>query len=202
MTVGALILAAGGSRRFGTGRENKLLFRHPAEETPVIVAVCRRVLAAAFQPVVVVTGYQAWRIRKVLQDLPIVAVNNPGWKRGMSGSIRTGMERIKKKCDGVAIVLGDMPRLTVDTLTLLRDRFGSSKGRYIVYPTFRGTQGNPVIFPGPYFAEVMAVTGDRGCKGVLEDHPEDSVDVPVSSEEVLLDYDTVSDYWKIMGKNG
>lgn len=193
-----MILAAGGSRRFGTGRENKLLFSFPADGTPVIVRICQRIVEAGFQPVVAVVGFQGWRVRKALHALPVRVVRNRRWKEGMSGSIRTGVEAIRNRCDGAAVILGDMPLLTVETLTHLRNRFESSKGKHIVFPTFRGNQGNPVIFPRTFFPEIMAVAGDRGCKGVLEDHREDSEVTPVPSDEVLLDYDTVSDYWEIM----
>ncbi|MFQ6675048.1 MAG: NTP transferase domain-containing protein [Fidelibacterota bacterium] len=200
MRVAAVILAAGGSAR--TAGENKLLFPQPGEGGPVIAALCRNVMAARFRPVVIVTGYQASRIRKALEQLPVETVHNGRWKEGMSSSIRAGVNKIGKRCDGVGIVPADMPRLTAGTLTLLRDRFESLGGRHIVYPTFRGTQGNPVIFPRRFFPHMMRVTGDRGCKGILRTHQKDTVAVSVPSEEILLDYDTVSEYRKLGGQIG
>ncbi|MFQ6673699.1 MAG: NTP transferase domain-containing protein [Fidelibacterota bacterium] len=189
MTVAAVVLAAGGSSR--ANGKNKLLF--PIDGEPMIARVCRRVVKAGFHPVIVVTGYEKSRIRGVLEDQDVMTVHNDRWKDGMSASIRVGLGRVPAEAAGVSVVLGDMPFVTVRTLGLLWHRFVELAGKKIVYPTHGGRQGNPVLFPRQCFREILAITGDRGCKVVLNRHMEDAVSVPVKSKEILLDCDTESD---------
>jgi len=57
--------------------------------------------------------------------------------------------------------------------------------------------GNPVIFPRKYCYKILSTTGDRGCKKILKQYPENAIGVPVSSKEVVLDCDTPDDYLKL-----
>ena len=98
------------------------------------------------------------------------------------------------------IVLGDMPMISKDTLQLLIEQFINEKGRRIIYPIYENRQANPVIFPQKYFSEILSSTGDRGCKKVLKQYPDDAIGVPIQSQEVVLDCDTKDDYFHLLAK--
>ena len=196
MKVGALVLAAGASTRMQGA--NKLLL--PVNGLPMIAAVCDAVLAAGYDPVIVVTGHDETLIRAALIGKSITFAHNPDWKAGMSGSIRTGLAALPPAADGVLIALADMPRVGPPLLRTLMDRFErQGGGNRIVYPEYGGQQGNPVLFPREHFPEIAALSGDRGAKAVLQSHRGAALAVAVDTPDVILDCDSEADYLKLMG---
>ena len=110
------------------------------------------------------------------------------------------MSLLPDTVDGNMIVLGDMPLLTTQTLNQLIERFCVHEGKQIIYPVYSGQQANPVIFPRKYFSEILSSKGDRGCKKVLKQYPDDAIRIPINSDEVILDCDTKDDYLRIISK--
>ncbi len=194
MKVSATILAAGESSRMENG--NKLLL--PINEIPMITHVCNTVLIAGLDPVVVVTG---WYNELVAEAIP-VAINkiiyNSHWQSGMASSIYSGISALPKNIDGNMIVLGDMPMLSNNTLDLLIDEFIVQHGDHIIYPIYEERQANPVIFPKKYFQEILSTTGDRGCKKILKQYPDDAVGVSIGFPEVAFDCDNEDDYFRLL----
>ena len=197
MIISATILAAGGSSRMED--ENKLLL--PFQESLVINQVCNTILNSGLKPVIVVTGFEHKKIEKALPKSIDQIIHNPEWEDGMAGSIYAGMSILPDTVDGNMIVLGDMPLLTTHTLKQLIEQFCVHEGKQIIYPVYSGQQANPVIFPRKYFSEILSSTGDRGCKKVLKQYPDDATGISIDSEEVILDCDTKDDYFRIISQN-
>ena len=197
MIISATILAAGGSSRMDD--ENKLLL--PFNGNLVINQVCNTILNSGLKPVIVVTGFEHKKIEKALPKSIDQIIHNPEWEDGMAGSIYAGMSILPDTVDGNMIVLGDMPLLTTHTLKQLIEQFCVHEGQQIIYPVYSGQQANPVIFPRKYFNEILSSTGDKGCKKVLIQYPDDAVEVLVDSNEVILDCDTKDDYFRIISQN-
>jgi molybdenum cofactor cytidylyltransferase len=180
------------------GDENKLLL--PLNGDLVINRICHTVLNSGLKPVIVVTGFQHMEIEKALPELIDQIAHNPNWEKGMAGSVHTGMSLLPDTVDGNMIVLGDMPLLTTHTLNRLIEQFCIHDGKQIIYPVYSGQQANPVIFPRKYFSEILSSTGDRGCKKVLKQYPDDAIGISIDSEEVILDCDNKDDYYSILSK--
>ena len=197
MIISATILAAGGSSRMED--ENKLLL--PFQESLVINQVCNTILNSGLKPVIVVTGFEHKKIEKALPKSIDQIIHNPEWEDGMAGSIYAGMSILPDTVDGNMIVLGDMPLLTTHTLKQLIEQFCVHEGKQIIYPVYSGQQANPVIFPRKYFKEILSSTGDKVCKKVLKQYPDDAVEVLVDSNEVILDCDTKDDYFRMIEQN-
>jgi molybdenum cofactor cytidylyltransferase len=196
MIISATILAAGRSSRMGD--ENKLLL--PLNGDFVINRICHTVLNSGLKPVIVVTGFQHTQIEKALPKMIDHIAHNPNWEQGMAGSVYTGMSLLPDTIDGNMIVLGDMPLLTTHTLNQLIEQFCIHDGKQIIYPVYSGEQANPVIFPRKYFSEILSSKGDRGCKKVLNQYPDDAIGISIDSEEVILDCDNKDDYYSILSK--
>ena len=194
MKISATILAAGQSLRMDN--DNKLLL--PIEGVAIIQLVCKTVLSANINPVIVVTGYENEIVSQAIPKEVDNIVYNSDWNSGMSSSIYKGISSLPENVDGNMIVLGDMPMISTDTLQLLIDQFIKQKGRLIIYPIYEDRQANPVIFPKKYFSEILSSTGDRGCKKVLKQYPEDAIGIPIQSQEVVLDCDTKDDYFNLL----
>ena len=194
MKISATILAAGQSLRMDN--DNKLLL--PIEGVAIIQHVCKTVLSANINPVIVVTGYENEIVSQAIPKEVDNIVYNSDWNSGMSSSIYKGISSLPENVDGNMIVLGDMPMISTDTLQLLIDQFIKQKGRLIIYPIYEGRQANPVIFPKKYFSEILSLTGDRGCKKILKQYAENVIGIPIQSQEVVLDCDTKDDYFNLL----
>ena len=178
--------------------ENKLLF--PINGIPMIDRICKSVEAADFNPVFVVTGFEKKSVRFALKDRNVEFIHNRDWQSGMSTSIKKGISSLPREVSGSLIVLGDMPFISTLTLLRLKSVFEENKGKKIIYPTYHNHQANPVLFPKRYFVEILSITGDRGCKSILECHKKESITFPVTSDEVVLDCDTKEDYLRLLKK--
>ena len=194
MKVSATILAAGQSSRMENG--NKLLL--PINEIPMISHVCNTVLTAGLDPVVVVTGFESDLVTQAIPTAINDIIYNSHWQSGMASSIYEGLSALPQNVDGNMIVLGDMPMISKDTLTLLIDEFIMLNGQHIIYPIYEERQANPVIFPKKYFQEILSSTGDRGCKKVLKQYPDDVVGVSIGSPEVVFDCDSEDNYFRLL----
>ena len=194
MKVAAIILAAGGSARM-QGR-NKLLL--PVGGEPMVARVCGAVQSAGYAPLLVVTGHDqvavATAVAAAVATAGVQTVHNGDWATGMASSIRAGLAALPKDAAGVLVALGDMPLVGVDTLQILRRSFEAAGGKQIVYPEYEGRQGNPVLIPQNYFAELATVSGDRGGKALLQKHAAESIAVAVDSEAVTIDIDSEDAY--------
>jgi molybdenum cofactor cytidylyltransferase len=183
--VGALILAAGQSRRMGS--LNKLLA--DIEGRPMVARVADALLASRANPIVVVTGHQEERVRGALAGRDLRFVHNPDYAEGLSTSLRVGLAALDD-VDGAAICLGDMPDVTPAHVDRLIAAFDPGSGRAICVPTFNGKRGNPVLWDRRFFAEMASVSGDVGARHLIGDHEDAVHEVAMPDSGVLNDFDT------------
>jgi molybdenum cofactor cytidylyltransferase len=95
-TVAGVLLAAGTGSRFADG--NKLLATVDGE--PIVRRAARTLLDAPVDPVVVVTGHEAERVRGALSSLPVRFVHNDDYAAGQATSVRTGVRALVEGLDG------------------------------------------------------------------------------------------------------
>src|SRR5436190_23515407 len=112
--VAGVILAAGASRRMG---RNKMLLELEGES--LVRRAAQRALAAGLSPVVVVIGHEADRLRAELNGLPLELAVNPDYTGPTSGSLHRGLNLLGADVEAVVVMLGDMVRVTVETLAML-----------------------------------------------------------------------------------
>ena len=172
--VAAVVLAAGAGSRFGGG---KLLAS--LDGRPVLQHVLDRVADAGLGDVVVVLGDDASAIEEAIDWRRERRVRNPDPGRGLSSSVRIGIDALGEGVDGALIVLGDQPMVSVETIRALLDA-APDGARPIVVPVYAGDGGrNPVLVGRDAFALIGEVTGDRGLGPVIAAHPELVQEVPV-----------------------
>jgi molybdenum cofactor cytidylyltransferase len=184
--VGAVVLAAGRSTRMGA--RNKLL--QPIAGVPVVRHTVAAVLASQARPVVVVTGHQQAEVAAALAGLDVVLVHNPDFASGMASSLAKGVAELDGEADGALVVLADMPRVTAGHLDALMTSFAGAPEQSICVPTHGGEPGNPVLWGAAHFAELMALSGDRGGKSLLTKHATDVVNVELATDAIFIDVDT------------
>ncbi len=186
-TIAALVLAAGRSRRMAP--HNKLLV---ADRTgkPMIARVVDNVLSSNARPVLVVTGHQADQIQHTLGGRPVRYVHAADYAEGLSASLKAGIAAVPEECAAALVCLGDMPLVTGRMIDRLLSAYDPDEGRLIVLPTFRGKQGNPMLWDRRFFQEILQITGDSGARFLIGKHLEAVTEMEMADDAVLRDFDT------------
>jgi len=186
--VGAIVLAAGGSRRFGSPKQllrwkGKTLLEHVADGA----------LDSSVDQVVVVLGHERETISALLTDRRVETVVNKDWEQGQASSVRVGLQALRESCDACLFVLADQPHVTSDLIDSIVSRYRRTLAP-IVVPVYRGQRGNPVLFARSLFPELLEMQGDQGGRQVLERHENEAETVEVRDPRVFLDIDTMDEY--------
>ena len=185
LSVAALVLAAGRASRMQGS--HKLLAAFDGEA--LVRRTSEAALAAKPSRVLVVTGHRAEEIEAALAGLKIDIVRNPDFAQGMSTSLRAGVSALGPGCDGVAVMLADMPHVTGADMRRLLDAFAAAGGHAIVRAVSGGKRGNPVVLPRSTFAAILQLEGDVGARHIVESAGLDVVDVEIG-EAAHIDVDT------------
>jgi molybdenum cofactor cytidylyltransferase len=184
--IGALLLAAGQSRRMGG--PNKLLAE--VDGTPMVAYVARRLLASRARPIIAVLGNQADAVDAALGKLPVERVRNPEFAGGLSTSLKRGIAALPPDLEGALICLGDMPLISGRHIDRLIGAFNPLEGRAIIVPTRLGKRGNPVLWSKRFFPDMAELAGDVGAKHLIGEHAELVAEVEMDDDAILVDIDT------------
>lgn len=162
--IGAVVLAAGGSRRLGRPKQ---LVRYQGRS--LVRNATEAALGAGYDPVVVVVGAAAPAVKAELGDLAVHHVENPDWSSGIASSIRIGLRAVRNGAPGVEAVLlttCDQTHLTLQVLCRLREAFDGSAA-CCVASEYAGSYGTPALFGRSLFDDLEALEGDQGAKRLL-----------------------------------
>jgi molybdenum cofactor cytidylyltransferase len=190
MAAGALLIAAGFSRRFGS---DKRLHRLP-DGRPLLVATLGAYLAAFRNVAVVLRETDSEIVACLHAHLPThapILITTANAAAGMAASLADGV-RATRDWDYVFVGLGDMPYVRTETLVRLdaamrRQRLDGR--RCIVQPRYEGTPGHPVGFSREFFAELLDLDGDEGARSVVRAHRDVVEFVDVDDPGVVTDLD-------------
>lgn len=188
--VAGLVLAAGRATRMGPG-QNKLLAE--LEGKPLIVHSVDAALGADLAAVWVVTGHEPERVHTALAGRAVRFAHNPQFASGLASTLRAGLLAVGGDCDGVVVLLGDMPHVRADDVRRLVAAFEHSGRSAICVPEHAGRRGNPVLWPVSERDALLGLTGDVGGRDLLRAREDQLVRVPIDHPGVLLDVDTQTD---------
>lgn len=179
--VGALILAAGFSNRFGSV---KLLAK--LENGLTVFEQTQQQLAAVIPEYYVITRPELSDALAPYSDHLQVFQEA---ERGMGATLAFGIG-LAGAWDSCLVCLADMPMIRSAVYQQIADASAADK---IIVPNFAGQSGNPVAFGSAFYEELSTLTGDAGGRPVLRQHPDAVITLPVDSEAVLQDIDTPQD---------
>lgn len=194
MLVSALVLAAGASMRMQN--QHKLLL--PWRDKPIIAHTIDNLLQARIAETLVVIGHGADQIQAVLRERPVRFVLNTDYARGMSTSIKAGLAACSHTADAILICLGDLPLVTANDIDLIITSLLQSQSATIAVPTFAGRRGNPVLFKIRHCAAMLELSGEVGCKTIIQQNPHAVVEVEMPNDHVLRDVDTMPAYAELL----
>jgi molybdenum cofactor cytidylyltransferase len=219
--VAGIILAAGGSTRFGQPKQ--LLDWHGQ---PFVRVVARTALEAGLWPVFVVTGANSSSVEAAIQDLDVHVVHNDDWQHGQGSSIKTGIltflsppssghlpqiqqMKFKSKMNETAVgvesgwegvggaifLLTDQPQVTTSILQALVEKHAEGL-QPIVAPMVIDQRANPVLFDRSTFKDLAAIEGDVGGRAIFHKHRVEYL--PWHDDRLLLDVDTPEMYQRLI----
>jgi molybdenum cofactor cytidylyltransferase len=138
-------------------------------------------------PAIVVLGAEYEAIVAQVDLSTVHVARNEDWEQGIASSIHAGlrvMEEIAPDPDGVLMMTCDQPRLTAEHLRTLMDSFNAQN---IVASEYAGGLGVPAIFPRVRFAELHALSGDKGARALLKEAKSAVVKVDFPGGEADVD---------------
>lgn len=183
---GAVILAAGASRRLGQSKQ----LLGGADGESLVHRAARLALATSPQTGVIVLGADADRVFAAVRDLPLRRIDCADWQRGMGASLRAGIAALAADVAGALVVLCDQPALDAAHLTRLCAAWRAHPARAAA-SAYAGAIGVPAILPRGWFGELGGLNGDVGARDLLARHrAEVSV---VVNEALARDVDRAAD---------
>ena len=137
---------------------------------------------------------KAIKIKHALAGLGLTCVHNPKHLDGMSTTVATGIKALPVGIQTALITPGDLPEISGQLIDRLIAIAVASGGERIVYPTLpTGEQRNPVLWPRQYFAELAALSGDTGARGLIKKYEAESLPVQTESLDAFADIDRPED---------
>lgn len=177
--VVGIVLAAGGGRRFGGPKalaayEGRLLVERAVDTLRV----------SGCDPVLVVLGAAADRVRAEADLGDAIPVDNPDWASGMGSSLRAGLAAAARTdAEAAAIVLVDMPGITAAAVARVAAGAGPAT---LAMGGYAGRRGHPVVAGRDHWTGIAArAEGDVGARPYLKAHPVTVVPV----DDVARDFD-------------
>jgi molybdenum cofactor cytidylyltransferase len=124
---------------------------------------------------------------------PVRFVHAPDYAEGLAASLKAGIAAVPNECSAAVVCLGDMPLVTGRVLDRVLATYDRDEGRLIVLPTYRGKQGNPMLWDRRFFSEILQIGGDSGARFLIGRHMETVAEVEVGEDSVLRDFDTTDE---------
>jgi len=187
--IGAVVLAAGESRRMGEPKTSL-----PWGNTTVIAHVCEILLASGLEEIRVVTGGGREHVETSIQHLPVQTVFNPKYAdQNMIHSLQTGISSLSQNLKATLIVLGDQPQVEVDTIRRLTQAFQESSGSLIV-PSHHNRRGHPWLVSRSLWPEILSLQPPSTLRDFLNNHAGQIQYISIATSTILKDLDTPEDY--------
>jgi CTP:molybdopterin cytidylyltransferase MocA len=178
-----IVLAAGSSKHLDFP---KPLARF-GDKTALQLAVenCREV----GRPIVML-GCDSRRIRRTVPD-GVRVICNFHWREGQQSSLRRALDHIPEN-SAFMIYPVDHPLLRKATVMgLVRAFYRRRKGEKIVMPRHQGRLGHPIIVAAALRSEFFSA---ETARDIVYRDPERNLVIPVRTNAVYQDFDTVSSY--------
>jgi molybdenum cofactor cytidylyltransferase len=189
--IGAVVLAAGLSRRMG--RPKMTL---PWRDTTVIGRVVSVLLDANLDEVLVVTGGARNDVENALVGVPVNIIFNPDFGNGeMMQSLRVGLSALHKEINAVLVVLGDQPQIELDVVKSILSAY--KKGHHaIIVPSYQLRRGHPWLINRAMWNVLFDENEISTMRQFLNQSSKQIHYLDVSTASILQDLDTPEDYLK------
>src|SRR5438132_3322755 len=150
--IAVVLLAAGSSSRMG---EPKQMLK--VENDFLISRSVKIALQSKANEVIVVLGYRAEDVMKLIADFSVTVLVNDQWKKGMGSSIKCGISYLKSNSFDAGLVMTcDQPLLQSSHLNNLISTYQQNKNS-IVASRYSGSLGIPALFDTILFDQLLDI---------------------------------------------
>ena len=186
--ISAILLAAGQSKRMNG--QNKLT--KEIQGIPLIKLSVKNILASSINELIIVLGHQKEIIKKLIdKNEKIKFILNKDFESGMASSIKIGLDNLSEETEAFFICLGDMPMVSHNIYDQL---IKSKNNKEIIVPTYKGQQGNPVLFNKSMKEKIINISGDVGAKKILELNKDKILNLEINDQSIIKGFDTQEDF--------
>ncbi|MCA9837271.1 MAG: nucleotidyltransferase family protein [Trueperaceae bacterium] len=155
--ITGIILAGGESQRMGKAKlaleyQGKSLLEHAIGKAKPL---CDEVL--------VVVGAYHDTYKPLVEKGQASLIYNADWQEGLGSSLRTGLLRVPEQTELALVLLGDQPFIPE---THLQDLLKTQQDYRadLVFSSYEGIQGPPVVIAKELFNHASELKGDKGAK--------------------------------------
>lgn len=179
--VGAIILAAGFSTRFGSIKLSAEL----SNGATIFEQTINRIRSVIPNYKVVTRPELVEQISPYETDLYIFK----GAEKGMGASLAYGI-KLANSWKACLICLADMPFIQADTYRIIANHLDENS---IIIPIHAQKNGNPVGFGNKFFKELKSLSGDSGGRLIIQANKHAVVKHMIDDAAILYDIDTPED---------
>jgi molybdenum cofactor cytidylyltransferase len=190
--IAAVILAAGGSSRFGQPKQ-LASFRGETLIGRTIDSACQ----AGCSPIVVVLRSEDEKLYPGLHRNGVAVVQNQQWQRGIGSSIRCGIQCLLSSSpdiEATVLLVCDQPAVDAHVIQGLIELHKTS-GKSIVASNYADTVGVPAFFTRAIFEELLSLDDRTGAKSIILRSPERVASMSFPAGRI--DIDTLHDLKKL-----
>jgi molybdenum cofactor cytidylyltransferase len=190
LQIEAIVLAAGSSSRFGA---DKRLFL--VEGVPMLQRAIAAVVDAVNSVTIVLKSSDRDTLPQLLgaffADKRVILQLLDKPEAGMGSNLAQAVANLPAACDGVLVMLADMPYVQSQTVQAVINAYEDEK---IVAPVYFGEngaeqRGHPVLFAKQFFSELALLAGDVGARFLLRQYASSVISLRVSDAGILRDID-------------
>lgn len=192
-TIGAVVMAAGSSVRFGSDKR-----LYDDGNGPLLQQTLSHVLALHLPVQIVLRAQDKPGTDELLgthaqnPTLDCFFVSQP--ELGIGHNLAAFFQQ-PPTWDGAMVFLADMPWIQPATSALLLEQFDECAGEKVIAPQIEGRRGHPVLFPRHLFKQLAQCSGDQGANTLLKElvkcSPSMVLEIPVEDKGVTLDLDSL-----------
>jgi CTP:molybdopterin cytidylyltransferase MocA len=189
MQIGAIILAAGKSKRFGAPKVLQTFLGKPFTRC----IIDNLIASGLSDEIVLVLGHNATEFSEKLPDLkPARVITNKNYEKGQFSSIQCGLRSLAETVDGVLMSLIDQPHIQRKTYQQVIQQ-AHLRQNHIIIPTYSLHGGHPIYLPKQLFKPILTEKVSSNLRNVLREHTKQIFRIEVEDSGVLRDTDYPED---------
>lgn len=196
LKVGAVVLAAGASRRMG--RPKMTL---PFHGSTVIGTVLTQLNSAGIAPLIAVVGGAGEEVEGILRRLPFevkITRNLNFAATDMLESLKIGMNVLPSDLDAFLVVLGDQPQIQIGVISSIVAEYKSRREGMII-PSYQMRRGHPWLVDRSLWRALHNLQRSQTMRDFIQSHQEQIRYLSVDTPSILEDLDTPADYQRAVG---
>ena len=186
-----VVLAAGGSRRLG--RPKQLL---PFRGGTLLDVVLDTARACDFDQILVPLGGSWDLVRDQVRLDGVTPLENRDFRTGCASSLRTAVDEVDSRADGLVVMLGDMPGVSAGTVRRLVD---AAAGPPIGVCRYTDGLGHPFWLARSMFSDLAGLHGDKAVWKLIHSGTYEVTRLDVDGP-VPIDVDVPEDYERLLAQ--